>query len=241
MVYKRDRQTSASKRRRQIWLGVAVLVTLFAAASAWKWTPLADQIDIRKITGWIFSIRDNPGRPLIILGAYLGGSLLFVPITVLILATALVFGPFLGSAYSLAGCFLGGGVTYAIGYFLGRNFIQRVVGPKWQRFERKIGQAGIIGVATMRLLPVAPFTIVNIVSGALQVRFWDYIVGTVLGMAPGIIVINLFAHQFESAIRNPGLGSYTVLIALVATSVLGTLYLRRKLGNEPKNKVAFSR
>jgi phospholipase D1/2 len=86
---------SASKRRRQIWLGVAVLVTLFAAASAWKWTPLADQIDIRKITVWIFSIRDNPGRPLIILGAYLGGSLLFVPITVLILATALVFGPFL--------------------------------------------------------------------------------------------------------------------------------------------------
>jgi phospholipase D1/2 len=159
----------------------------------------------------------------------------------LIVATALVFGPLLGCAYSFAGCFLGAAVTYAVGYFLGRDFIQQVVGSKWQRVEQKIGQTGITGVATLRLLPVAPFTIVNIISGAFQIRFWDYIVGTLLGMAPGVIIINLFAHQFESAIRNPGLGSYTVVIALVAITVLGTLWLRRKLGNEPKKEIALSR
>ena len=59
-VAKRSKKTAANKRRRQIWLGVAVLLTLFAAAGAWKWTPLADQIDIRKITIWVYSIRDNP-------------------------------------------------------------------------------------------------------------------------------------------------------------------------------------
>ena len=85
-VAKRDKKTAAYKRRRQIWLGVAVLLILFAVAGAWKWMPLADQIDIRKITIWVHSIRDNPGGPLIILGAYLGGSLLIIPITVLILA-----------------------------------------------------------------------------------------------------------------------------------------------------------
>jgi len=80
-----------------------------------------------------------------------------------------------------------------------------------------------MGVATMRLLPVAPFTIVNLVSGAFQVRFRDYIIGSLLGMAPGIVVINLFAQQFESAVRNPGLGSYTLLIALVVLVLLGML------------------
>jgi phospholipase D1/2 len=141
----------------------------------------------------------------------------------------------------LPAVFLGAAVTYAVGYFLGRDFIQQVVGSKWQRVEQKFGKTGITGVATLRLLPVAPFTIVNIISGAFQVRFWDYIVGTLLGMAPGVIIINLFAHQFESAIRNPGLGSYTVVIALVAITVLGTLWLRRKLGNEPKKEIALSR
>ena len=237
----KNKQTPANKRRRQILLSVTVLVILFAAAGAWKWTPLADQIDIRKITAWVFSLRDNSARPFIILGAYLAGSLLLVPITVLILATALVFGPLLGCTYSFAGCVLGASVTYAVGYFLGRDFVQQVIGSKWRRVEQKIGEAGIIGVVTSRLLPVAPFTIVNIISGAFQVRFWDYIVGTLLGMAPGVIIINLFAHQFESAIRNPGLGSYTVVIALVAITVLGTLWLRRKLGNEPKKEIALSR
>jgi phospholipase D1/2 len=237
-VAKRRKQTAANKRRRQIWLGVGILVLLFAAAAAWKWTPLADQIDIHKITAWVFSIRDNPARSVIILSAYLGGSLLVVPITVLILATALVFGPLLGCVYSFAGCFLGAAVTYAVGYFLGRDFIQQVIGSKWRRVEQRIGQAGIIAVATIRLLPVAPFTIVNIISGAFQVPLRDYLIGTLLGMAPGIVVINLFAHQVESAVRNPGVGSYTLLIVLVAVSFMGTLWLRRKLGSVPKKEIA---
>jgi phospholipase D1/2 len=238
IVVKRKKQTAANKRRRQIWLGVGILVLLFAAAAAWKWTPLADQIDIRKMTGWIFSIRDNPARSLIVLGGYLGGSLLLVPITVLILATALVFGPLLGCAYSFAGCFLGAAATYAVGYFLGREFVQQVIGSKWQGVEQKIGQAGIIAVATMRLLPVAPFTVVNVISGAFQVPLRDYLIGTLLGMAPGIVMINLFAHQVESAVRNPGVGSYTLLIALAAASIVGTFWLRRKLGSVPKNEIA---
>ena len=127
---------------------------------------------------------------------------------------------------------MGAGVTYGIGYFLGRNFIQRVVGSKWQRVEQNIGQAGIMSVATMRLLPVAPFTIVNLVSVAFQLRFRDYIIGSLLGMAPGI-VINLFAQQFES---NPGFGSYTLLTALVVLVLLGMLGLRRKLGNAPTSR-----
>jgi phospholipase D1/2 len=237
-VAKEKKQITAHNRRRQIWVGVGILLLLFAAATAWKWTPLADQIDIRKITGWFFSLRNNPARSLIILGAYLGGSLLVVPITVLILATALVFGPLLGCAYSFAGCFLGAVVTYAIGYFLGRDFIQQIIGSKWQRVEQKIGQAGIIAVATMRLLPVAPFTVVNVISGAFQVRLRDYVIGSLLGLTPGIVVINLFAHRVESAVRNPGVGSYTLVIALAAVIVLGTLWLRRKLGNEPKKKIA---
>jgi uncharacterized membrane protein YdjX (TVP38/TMEM64 family) len=237
-VAEQKRQTAVNKRRRQIWLGVGILVLLFAAAAVWKWTPLADQIDIRKITGWVFSLRNNPARPLIILGGYIVGSLLLVPVTALILATALVFGPLLGSAYSFAGCFLGAAVTYALGYFLGRDLVQQIIGSKWKRVEQKIGQAGIIAVATIRLLPVAPFTIVNVISGAFRVPLRDYLVGTLLGMAPGIVLINLFAHQLESAARNPGVGSYTLLIALAAVSVLGTLWLRRKLGNEPRKEIA---
>jgi len=222
------KKNDKKSRRRQIWFAVAIVLVLFGIASAWQWSPLADQIDIRKVSAWAVALRKNPARPFIILAAYFVGSLILVPITVLIIATAIVFGPILGLVYSLVGSFLGAGVTYALGYFLGRDFVQRTTGPKWERVERKIGQSGIIAVAALRLLPIAPFSIVNIISGAFHVPVRDYILGSLLGLLPGIVVINLFAHQFERAIRNPGAGSFAVLAALVLLSVLGILWLRRK-------------
>ena len=235
MAEKKQSITGKSRRRR-VWLAAGILALLFAAAAAWKWTPLADQIDIAKVAAWAASIRNNPARLLIILGAYLIGSLALVPVTVLIIVTALVFGLLVGCAYSFAGCLIGAGVTYAVGYFLGRDLVRQITGPKWQDVERKIDQAGVIAVATMRLLPVAPFTVVNVVSGAFQVPLWPYFLGSLLGLAPGIILINLFAHEIEIAIENPGAGGFILLGALIVISVLATLWLRLKSGKDKAEK-----
>lgn len=218
-----------NKRKARIWLAVAVLVVFVGMAAAWKWTPLADQIDIRKITAWATSLRQHPARLVIILGAYFIASLISFPITLLIFATAIVFGPLAGSAYSFVGCLIGAGATYAVGYFAGKDFIQRLAGRKWRRVEKQIGRSGIMAVATVRLLPVAPFTIVNIASGAFKVPLRDYFIGSVLGLAPGILIINFFARQFARAVRNPELGSYALLGASILITGVGILWLRRKL------------
>src|SRR5947207_7649833 len=95
------------QRRRRIFIAVTFVLLLLGMTAAWRWTPLADQIDIRKIIAWGVSLRHNPARSAIILGAYLLGSLLSFPVPLLILVTAFVFGPLLGSAYSFAGCLIG--------------------------------------------------------------------------------------------------------------------------------------
>jgi uncharacterized membrane protein YdjX (TVP38/TMEM64 family) len=203
-------------------------VTLLGMAAAWRWTPLADQIDIGKVTAWATALRSNPSRVSIILGAYFFGCIVSLPITILILATALVFGPTEGIIYSFIGSMIGAGVTYAMGYFLGSDFIRKLTGARWKMLESKINQTGILAVAALRAIPIAPFTVVNIISGAFQVPVRDYLLGSLLGLAPGIILTNLFAHQLQSAIRNPGLGSFVLLAVLVIVSILGTIWLRRK-------------
>ena len=224
-----DKQSERGKQTRRIWIGIGVLVLLFAAAAAWKWTPLADLIDINRTARWAATLRDSPARHFYLLAAYVIGSVLLVPITLLILITAIVFGPVLGTVYASIGCLVGAVVTYAIGYFLGKDFVRKMAGSKWKRVEKSIGQTGIIAVATLRLLPVAPFAVVNIVSGAFKVPPRDYFIGSILGLVPGIVVTNLFAHQFQSAIRNPGIGTFLLLLALIATSVVGTIWLKRRL------------
>jgi phospholipase D1/2 len=204
------------------------LLLLFAAAAAWKWTPLADLIDVHSLRLWATSLRHSPARYFYLISAYLIGSVLVVPVTVLILITAMVFGPMLGSLYSLAGCLGAALLTYALGHFLGQDFVRKIAGEKWQRLQRKIDQSGILAVATLRLLPVAPFTVVNIISGAFQVPLRDYVLGSLLGLTPGILVINLFTHQFERAIRNPGIGTFLVLAALVGATLIATAWLKRR-------------
>lgn len=230
-----------NKRHRGIWLAAGILVLLIGLAATWRWTALADTISLRKTTAWAIALRDNPARPLIILVAYVVGSLVMFPITILILATALVFGPLLGSAYSFAGCLLGAAVTYAVGYVVGKDLVQRLLGRKWKRVERELGKSGVMAVAAIRLLPIAPFTIVNIVSGAFKVPIWDYFLGSLLGLAPGILVTNFFAHQFARAIRNPGVGSYTLLGVSILVVVLAAIWLRRKFkSKEPTENTTSS-
>jgi uncharacterized membrane protein YdjX (TVP38/TMEM64 family) len=196
-------------------------------AAAWKWTPLADLIDVNRVARWAFSLRESPALPFYLIGAYVIGSILLLPITLLILVTGIVFGPLLGVAYSFIGCLAGAIATYAIGYFLGQDFVRKIAGSKWKGIERKIAQTGIIAVATLRLLPVAPFSVVNIVSGAFKVPLRDYVLGSLLGLAPGILITNLFAHQFQSALRNPGIGTFLVLLALIAITIAGSVWLKR--------------
>jgi uncharacterized membrane protein YdjX (TVP38/TMEM64 family) len=223
-----DEREQHGGQARRIWIGVLILLLLFAAAAAWKWTPLAEVINVNRAARWAASLRESPARHFYVLGVYVIGSVLVIPITLLILVTAVVFGPTLGAVYSLIGCLAGALVTYAIGYFLGQDFVRKIAGSKWPAIERKIGQTGIIAVATLRLLPVAPFSMVNVVSGAFKVPLRDYILGSILGLVPGILVTNLFAHQFESAIRNPGVGTFLLLAALIAVSILGTVWLKRR-------------
>ncbi len=222
------RNNEGKNQKRRIWIGVIVLFLLFAAASAWKWTPLADLIDVNRLSGWAASLRQSPARHFYLLGAYVIGSILLVPITAMILVTAIIFGPVMGSLYSIVGSLVGAAVTYAIGGFLGQDFVRKIAGAKWRRLEQKIRQTGIVAVTTLRLLPIAPFTIVNIISGAFKVPLRDYILGSLLGLLPGILITNLFAHQFSSAIRDPGIGAFLVLAALIIITIVGTVWLKRR-------------
>ena len=78
-------------------------------------------------------IDDLPATPALVLGAYVVAGLLVVPVTLLIAATGVVFGPVLGVVYALAGALLSGFVTYSIGRRLGRDTVRRLAGARLNR------------------------------------------------------------------------------------------------------------
>jgi phospholipase D1/2 len=40
-------------------------------------------------------------------------------------------------------------------------------------------------IVAVRIVPVAPFAVINLFTGASHIRLRDYLIGTLLGMIPG--------------------------------------------------------
>ncbi len=93
--------------------------------------------------------------------------------------------------------------------------MRRLAGGKIDRVSRQLGRRGILSVLIMRLLPVAPFTLVNLAAGASHIRFRDFALGTVLGMAPGIFAIALFSGQLARVLYAPDALSVGILAGLM--------------------------
>jgi phosphatidylserine/phosphatidylglycerophosphate/cardiolipin synthase-like enzyme/uncharacterized membrane protein YdjX (TVP38/TMEM64 family) len=214
---------------------ILLLLGMLGLAAAWRWTPLGEWVDWDTLAAVGARVRDNGAAPVIVLSAYVIGSLVMFPVTVMILVTAFTFGPASGFFYSLTGCVLAAISTYGVGRALGRDTVGRLSGSRVNRLSRRLALHGVITVGTVRMIPIAPFTVVNLVAGASHIRFQDFVFGTILGMAPGIAAISLFGHQLEAAIREPGLGSFALLAVLAAVIIAAIFFIRSKIYAKRKN------
>jgi phospholipase D1/2 len=124
-------------------------------------------------------------------------------VLLLIAATAAAFGPWLGFAYASTGAITSAIVTYGVGAAIGRDALENAFGPRLNRVRRSIVERGVLTVAAARLVPIAPFTLVNLVAGASNVRFADFVLGTIRGMAPGITMMSALGYQIWSIVSEP--------------------------------------
>ena len=178
-------------------------------------------------------VRDMPAAPVVVLTTFVVGGLVVLPLTLLIVVTVLVFGPVYGFLYSLIGALLSAFATYGLGHWLGRDTVRRFAGPRVNRLSQRLAQRGVLAMMVVRILPIAPFSVVNVVAGASHIRFADFALGTVLGLLPGLLAMTVFIDRIAASLKNPRplnwvlLAVVTALIALVAWSLQRLLRRRR--------------
>jgi uncharacterized membrane protein YdjX (TVP38/TMEM64 family) len=171
---------------------------------------------------------------LVTVAGFLIGGLLVVPVMVLIAVTILAFGPWWGFWYALIGMTASAMVTFGIGHLLGRRLMDHLSGSWVHRISKSLAKKGILTVVTIRILPVAPFSILNAVAGASHIRSREFFIGTVLGELPGLVSLALFLDQVTETIRHPGPGSILLLIVVAVGIVLIAWGLGRWVSNRPQ-------
>jgi len=88
----------------------------------------------------------------------------------------------------------------------------------------------------IRIVPVAPFTVVNLVAGASHIRFRDFLIGTVLGMIPGIGAVTIFSDQLFAVMHKPSLDTVSILAAVALAIAAGAIVLYYRLKGWPRKK-----
>lgn len=218
---------------RLVALGL-LAIALALLAIAWRSTPLREWINLASLVNLARGLEHLPFTPLAVVASYVVAGLLMVPVMLLIAVTGIVFGPAWGMGYAMAGSLLSASVAYGIGRWLGRETVRRMLGTRVNRLSRRIAKRGIVAMTVIRILPIAPFTIVNIVAGASHIRFRDYLIGTVLGMAPGIFITVTFVHNLAEAVRRPSVGTVSVLAAVALLLIAAAFFTKRMLTRKDK-------
>ena len=163
----------------------------------------------------------------VLLAYTLSSLLLLVPVNLLIAATGAVFGPLLGLAYALAGSLVAAGAVFGLGRALGSDRVRRFAGRRVNAVSRRLGRHGLWTMALLRLLPIAPFGVVNLVAGASAMRLRDFLLGSLIGMAPGVALMTLFGDRLGVWLRRPDPFNLAVLVAAALAVVTLALVLGR--------------
>jgi phospholipase D1/2 len=221
---------------RRITTSLAVALAFAALIAVWRHTPLAQYVTLPHLVAEAHALRDQPWLPLYVLCTFIFGGFLMVPVTLLIAASGVAFGPVLGFAYAALGAFSSAAVSFYIGRTLGREPVRRLGGAYLNRISRRLARSGIVAVTVLRLLPIAPFTLVNIVAGAMQLRFRDFFAGTVLGMTPGIVLMTGLGVSAERVLRHGDVASLLLFVAVILVLAALGYALQRWLGVDEEHQ-----
>jgi uncharacterized membrane protein YdjX (TVP38/TMEM64 family) len=182
----------------------------------------------------IGALHASPWRVPLVLLAFVLGSIVSFPILILIGATVIALGSWLGFVCAALGTLLAATVTFVMGRTIGRRPLRRWLGRRAQLLERRLERRGIVAVALIRKIPVVPFTLVNMLIGASGVPYRDFIVGTAIGMLPGIAALALVGGRAAELWTDPTPANVALAAAAVVLWITVVLGLQRAINRYAK-------
>ncbi len=205
-----------------------VLAAVLAAAVV-GYLKFGDTLSLGHLASKEGSLREfKAGNPLMVVGIAFA---IYVAVTGLSLPGAvvltLVFGWFFGFGQGLLlvsfASTAGATLAFLFSRFLLRDAIESKFGDKLGRFNSALAREGAFYLFTLRLIPVVPFFVINLVMGLTPVRTTTFWWVSQLGMLPGTAVFVYAGAQFPSlaTLAQKGAGGILTPQLIIAFVLLG--------------------
>lgn len=143
---------------------------------------------------------------------------------VLTLLSGAIFGVVTGTLIVGLASTTGATIAFLYSRYIFRDFFRERFKEKLQRFDRRFKEEGNRYFFSIRMVPVSPFVVVNILMGLTPIKLWNYIWITFVGMFPGTLVY-VYAGRKMSQLDSPSeILTFPILILLTAIAFLPFLF-----------------
>lgn len=139
---------------------------------------------------------------------------------IMTLAGGFLFGGLLGTLYVNLGATGGATISFLASRYLLREWVERTFGHKLGPIQEGFARNAFSYLMTLRLIPLFPFFLVNLVSGLTRISVGTYIAATALGIVPGSFVYANAGRQLGSINSLKEIASPNVLLAFTLLGVL---------------------
>lgn len=164
-------------------------------------------------------------RPLFILFLFVASYLLLTSLSIPgSLVLTLMAGAILGTTFGLFIVSLSGTIGALMAFLLSRYLLKDMVNQRFHRqvtaVNRNLESHGIIYLLSLRMIPVSPFVIINLVMGLTSMNWWTFFWTTLVGMIPGNLIYVIAGRRIStisspSEIMTPGLIFLLTLLGIL--------------------------
>ena len=183
-------------------------------------------------------------NPALLLGGYFVAYVVAIGLSVpgaalLTVLAGAVFGLVSGTVLVSFASSIGATLAFLVARFLLGESLQKKYGDKLQKINDGVERDGKFYLVTMRLIPVIPFFLINILMGLTKIRAGEFYWVSQLGMLPGTIVYVNVGTQLAkiddlslSAVFTPELvASFAALVAFPWVARKAVDIVKKKRGS----------
>ncbi|HWF62013.1 MAG TPA: TVP38/TMEM64 family protein [Nitrospira sp.] len=142
--------------------------------------------------------------------------------TVMTLTGGFLFGTMWSALYVNIGATTGATLVFLAARYLFRGWVERQFGDRLAAFQEGFTQNAFTYLLTLRLTPMFPFFLMNLLSGLTRVPVRTYVAATSLGIIPDSLVYTFAGRQLGTINSLAELASPRLLLAYI---LLGLLFL----------------
>lgn len=177
-------------------------------------------IDKESVETFFRSLNESAWTLPLLFGIFFLAGLTGISLNLLLVSATLVIGPWSAFAAGFAGSLLSAVATFYLGKIAGQPILEKFFQDRLNQLSEKIQNRGVLSVALLRLVPIAPFVVINLVAGLSKLKLRTFVAGSCLGMLPGMAGVVFVTYQAKSAYTDPSWQTWA-LLALGLLALIG--------------------